>query len=117
MAPSVCVCRGGEGKGDEAMKKVVSEHTTGMTDTTFTTQIHAVIPSKLFKEFDKALCLAGRGKRVNVCKFRPRDRLHLCCGVELHGTRPKGNHRMHQGDVFVLRAEIKTKQCDRPVSQ
>ena len=51
-----------------------------------------------------AACLSVRRERVNVRKFRPRDRNHLRGRVELHGARAQRNHRAIQRQVFIGQA-------------
>ena len=40
------------------------------------------------------LRLIERGERVNPGEFRPGDRHHFAGGVEFHGARTQGDHRM-----------------------
>ena len=42
-----------------------------------------------------------RGERMHVGEARPRQRLHLDCGIQLHRARPQWDHRAIKSEILV----------------
>ena len=45
--------------------------------------------------------LLGRRERVRIGEFRPGDRRHLRCGIELHRARPQRDHRPVESKILI----------------
>ena len=55
-------------------------------------------------QFLPAFGLVQRGERVDAAEGGEAEREHFGGGVQLHGARAEGNHRVGQRDVFALQA-------------
>lgn len=53
--------------------------------------------SRFFSLLHQSTCISTLSTLTTIIAHH-----HLCGTIELHGTRPQGNHRVNQGQIFVL---------------
>mmetsp|Transcript_24853 Transcript_24853/g.57279 ORF Transcript_24853/g.57279 Transcript_24853/m.57279 type:complete len:213 (-) Transcript_24853:1798-2436(-) len=73
--------------------KLSSSSRVGLSRNSCKTSNFCKVFVKILNQLMVSLDLISGGKGVNVGKFRPGHRNHLRYSIQLHGTRPKGNHR------------------------